>query len=682
MSKTSHQNTDMKLRPVIWVDRLTLFALPAVFSIARKNGGAKLRTFKTYRSVSTVIKLMKMITGIHIGVEKITYASLKDMWIGDLSMAVRLYLELPDIARRTLQVIKKKGIYKALCQVLPEEKVDIFFENKISAEILPIVRVMMAARWYRTMDASLYSGDIILYPDCGLIHSVKQVLSEDDVLVVFHRTIGLRRLKDCVKGLLLKQELSVGNALSSAKTQAPHDGDAGGGPRILLHYVEGMDLERRSDIFWYAGSGIRPEQVLIYFDLVKTLKKPVQEAVCKKIEHMGIRWVVLDRKAIVVSGKYIWKRLKTSRQDKINIDFKTLKLKRVGLDWWLRSAIRDLSVDIERWITFCKYFNVKIVVDIAAQQLGSIAQHMALDFVGGIRIGIQRSTILLYKCQPYLRYNANHIFFVWGKEAQTHKGTSKAVERLVVSGFPFDRAFHRGSNRRSSLNGNVKFVIALFDNVFAYDSRFSRKMVADLYRKFLEWVIEDREIAIITKEKKSVFFDRLTEVHSLASQAERAGRFIRLTDVLGRFPSDASCDADIAVGLCICSAVAEAIITGCKGVHCDLPRHRFHHFYKWGYEKIIFDDIDRLIEALKRYKKNPANEPGLGDWSSYIDTLEPFRDGKGGERIGMYIKWLLESFNDGKKRDNAIKNADRFYVQKWGEDKVIDRRDGIRNEDL
>jgi len=116
------------------------------------------------------------------------------------------------------------------------------------------------------------------------------------------------------------------------------------------------------------------------------------------------------------------------------------------------------------------------------------------------------------------------------------------------------------------------------------------------------------------------------------------------------------------------------VISGCRGIHCDLPKHPSYPYYECGYEKIIFDDINRLISALKRYKENPSSEPELGDWSKYIDKLDPFRDGGGGKRIGAYMCWLIKGFDRGENRDGAIEYADKLYAQQWGEDKVIDMR--------
>jgi hypothetical protein len=70
--------------------------------------------------------------------------------------------------------------------------------------------------------------------------------------------------------------------------------------------------------------------------------------------------------------------------------------------------------------------------------------------------------------------------------------------------------------------------------------------------------------------------------------------------------------------------------------------------------------------------------PELGDWSSYIDKLEPYRDGRAGERIGVYVRSLLESFGRGRCRDEAMRYADRLHMERWGKDKVLVLKDDIK----
>jgi len=68
----------------------------------------------------------------------------------------------------------------------------------------------------------------------------------------------------------------------------------------------------------------------------------------------------------------------------------------------------------------------------------------------------------------------------------------------------------------------------------------------------------------------------------------------------------------------------------------------------------------------------PGGVDGFGDWSSIIDELDPFRDGKAAYRIGDYLHWLIQGFDQGLDRGVIMKNAAEKYRKRWGDDKVIE----------
>jgi hypothetical protein len=125
------------------------------------------------------------------------------------------------------------------------------------------------------------------------------------------------------------------------------------------------------------------------------------------------------------------------------------------------------------------------------------------------------------------------------------------------------------------------------------------------------------------------------------------------------------------VGIGISTAIIEAAIAGCRGIHCDLTHFRSHEFYQWGYERLIFDDLDRLMVSVKGCKSGNSVYAELGDWSPFLDRLDPFRDGRAGERMGVYLRWCLEGFDEGLNRNEIIRRANEKYHNRWGEDKAV-----------
>ncbi len=62
--------------------------------------------------------------------------------------------------------------------------------------------------------------------------------------------------------------------------------------------------------------------------------------------------------------------------------------------------------------------------------------------------------------------------------------------------------------------------------------------------------------------------------------------------------------------------------------------------------------------------------PGFGDLSAWARDKDPFKDGKASLRMGHYLDWLLEKFDQGLTREEAVGHANRMYAQIWGADNV------------
>ena len=69
--------------------------------------------------------------------------------------------------------------------------------------------------------------------------------------------------------------------------------------------------------------------------------------------------------------------------------------------------------------------------------------------------------------------------------------------------------------------------------------------------------------------------------------------------------------------------------------------------------------------------KNPKYNPLLGDMSSIVDEIDPYRDGKASIRVGEFIYWYIGGLKKGFSRDKSLEMAARNYANKWGENKVI-----------
>ena len=55
-----------------------------------------------------------------------------------------------------------------------------------------------------------------------------------------------------------------------------------------------------------------------------------------------------------------------------------------------------------------------------------------------------------------------------------------------------------------------------------------------------------------------------------------------------------------------------------------------------------------------------------------LEELDPFRDGRAAERMGEYIRWLIEGYQYGLGRDMIMANAAERYCNQWGADKITE----------
>ena len=568
--------------------------------------------------------------------------------------------------------------YQTLIGVLPMERVDLYFEKRINAEIYPAIRALCVMEWCIRNGRPPTSREVVWHHHQNLGPALREVWPSSEVPLVLGaprtlyaaaRTWG----KEMRAGLYrLVEGRKWGSAVSRVR--------GSDGPTIAIHYAEGTDLSRRSDLFWYDQSQVDPSRILVYFEGVSSLWMIMERVdpreVVRDLERLGMRRVSLGHQSVGLGDTPLWHPggehrvlLKQWRRSIGGVKPAT------PTERWVSEAARRLLGEVGRWRSFYDSFNIKVHMEIDEGGYGGVAQCIAQDMTGGVHVGRQRSDSWVWDW-GYLGHHPDHVYFAWNHRAVAHAVANRnRIGSAIVSGFHHDGAWRSGAApkelRAKVSTKGARFVVALFDNVFVWYGSFSKSMMQAFYTAFLEWVLEDPHVGVITKSKKPKVFQELPEIRGLMERAVATGRWINLSNVYGRLPSDASRAADISVGIGISSAVIEAVAAGGKGVHCDLTATWSHPFYQWGYDKVVFDDLNRMMAALKHYSSEPALEPGLGDFSQRMDQVDPFHDGRSGERVGAYLRWLLEAFDEGKDRGTAIRRANERYARMWGEDNVI-----------
>lgn len=580
-----------------------------------------------------------------------------------------------ETAVELAQKISALSQYQALTTVLPSERVALFFEKRIAGVIFPVIRSLCVMELFIQRGHPPDRREVVWINHHNLGPALREVWPSDQISLRLGAPQTLRaglrlrasEARNRLYGLMARRN-------GSKPVRASLDIQRVRGSMVAVHYVEGIDLSRRSDLFWFPRSSIDPGRVLVYFDGVSRMHSEPLNVVLQRLAELGMNWVYLgeqsEKKAGQAHGRKIGDRLSPANQWKRQL---AGTKPTTPLERWVMDQALFLLQEVEHWLSFYQEFNVKVHVDTDEAGFKALAQSIAFDMTDGIHVGRQRSDS--WGVESPGRH-PDHVYFAWNRRGVSWAQENRnRIDSAILTGFPHDGTWGSLASTqrvRTELAANgANLVVALFDNAFWWGGSLSETIMRRFYSAFLQWVMEDPQVGVITKSKNPRVLENLPEIQDLMAKAKATGRWINLTNVFLRLPSDASRVADISVGIGISSALTEAVAAGCRGVHCDLSPKRSHPFYQWGYEKVIFDDLERMMAAFKRYKADPASEPELGDFSNKMEQVDPFQDGRAGERAGTYIRWLLEAFDQGKDRDSAMRQANEEYAADWGADKVV-----------
>ena len=594
-------------------------------------------------------------------------------------LAYELEAKGTEYAMRILELVEMSPAYKELYGMFNSERVRLYFLRAIKREILPFAKKGFVIQWYKLHNKALRDEDaVVRVPSAGIFSLLQSVwdLGEAPLKAVNRSAESLlyehrygARLKTHMKKRIRAAMLYFEDLWTDSSPEAiPSDG------MVACHYNEGVNTARRSDLHWYSASGIEARRIIIYFDdlsVALTHGKSIEKSILRTLDEKGFKWVVLKKGVVENGDGRLWvappfKKRPSNARRILSVP-----------DRWIVDTGNALSVEVHYWRSFHKAFNVKVHFITEEGFSRNIAQAIAFDMEGeegGLLVGRQRSEIFL-PCTYMAGMHSKDIFFIWNERtAEYFRPNFNMIRQAVISGYQLD-VFQRFRGFSIDLRaGGAKFIIALFDSSHGRELAYSTKAMSSFCKTFLNWVLEDDTFGLVIKPKKPRFFNALPpEIHVLYERARRTGRCIKVEDSFGMMPAEAAVGTDMVVGIGgISTAAIESVIAGLRGILYDITNIKYHEFYKFGYERLIFDDLVKMVEAIKRYKEDPQSEPSLGDWSEHVKELCPFRDGKGGDRMGVYMRWLLDSFDRGLGRSEAIKDVNNRYAAIWGSDKTID----------
>jgi hypothetical protein len=251
-----------------------------------------------------------------------------------------------------------------------------------------------------------------------------------------------------------------------------------------------------------------------------------------------------------------------------------------------------------------------------------------------------------------------------------------------VTGYIGDYRFPLLKSNAAALKNRLRqsgarHILAYCDGNSTNDPRWNvgHEFIREQYIFLLEKVLSEPWFGLVLKPKApGTLRKRLGDVALILKKAEETGRCFVFEggSILGAYPPAASAlAADITVDhLAGATAAMESVLAGVPTLLVDREGWKISRLHRLGHGKVVFEDWDKTWKACVDHWKRPGGIPGFGDWSEIIDDIDPFRDGKAAERIGVYLRWLVDGFKAGLPRKTVMADASERYCRAWGGDKI------------
>jgi len=435
-------------------------------------------------------------------------------------------------------------------------------------------------------------------------------------------------------------------------------------PKLYLDGRGDVNLESngyQSDFFWLLNSEFPAGNVL--YDFHSEEEQRVLENYGIVVANGNVKCISNDNAGMVSSQK------KCRRyRDEFNSVGSLVTAYNSTKTYW-NSFFRAYGVKV--FFSWYKYDNKHMAIADAVKESGGISAVWQMAFVGYKTSQCVMDTDIAF-------HHSN-----WSVNIEQQLGSK--IGYHVITGYPKDYATPLLRRQAMDLRAKMKSsgaekIVLVIDENSVDDSRWhtGHTLQRDNYRFILEKVLKTPWLGVVFKPKTSkTLRGRLGEVNDLLTEAEVTGRCY-VYEESGRYTTSAppilaglSADVCLHGHLSAGTAAVECALEGIPTLLIDREGCPDSKFYELPEGKVIFKNWPDAIDALMEYFKAPQGIPGFGDWSEIIGEFDPFRDGKAANRIGTYLHWLIQGYEQGLNRDIIMADAAQRYSKIWGNDKVI-----------
>lgn len=607
-------------------------------------------------------------------------------------LLLRLRIPYRDLFEVQRSAIRSASFQQYVAQAKLPESLRAYLEKTITIQgfsprgnIWHALFIVHVARWKANRES--VTGNVVLFVTCRPWGAVVKKYGENFRVNVVEVSSGIN-VKQWLRTILspstldrfrairgrlynVKLRRNIGE-LFRRRSQRPESSSF----KIGVEYSGYLNLDdpsKHSNLFFWQQSDIPGEDILLMFGF---RLDPLDEDKFKELTRHRVTAAALYPGASTVPSVPVFvPRLRVSSSQHVPSVGRGLERK------WLCTQINQYETLRAYWQEVFDTYTIQLYLTWYRYDARHFAITAALRELGGVMAIYQRA--FQPDASPELAVNADLMFGYSPYDAEVERHSGSKIDYHVAVGYLGDHRFpllkQSAHNVRESLLAHgAQYVVAYFDENSTDDARWhtGHEFMRENYQFLLERVLQEPSLGVVLKPKyPSNLRKRLGPVNELFEQALATGRvsIFEAGPLHGSHPpAEAALAADLAIHghLCAANAGLEAALAGVPTLLLDREGWSVSSLYQLGIGKVVFRDWDALWDSVHVHRNRAGGIPGFGDWSSMINQFDPFRDGKAAQRMGTYLKWVLDGLKEGMDRDRVLADAAERYAKIWGADKI------------
>ena len=324
-----------------------------------------------------------------------------------------------------LEKTQKTEIYNILKSFFQNDHLELFFRSLYFYEAIEISDKITLNEWgiKNKSNNNLEKINIKLFPpknylkDFLNLHSIK-FEDRTDINVI---KVKFFKINEYIKKILKKI------IFYKYKKKIIIKGDS----KVAIAYNEGIDLNKRSDLFWLKESNVNPKDIILYFEYRGQLNRHGDKKnLFEKIKKFGIHsinlWEIENFKKEGFVDNFL------NKIKKLNFSDEDSK--------YLQKISLELINKFQYWYLFFKKYNIKIHMDAKDFKQDIIIKYLALNKLGGCTLNKLRSYPEQERTDMGLPLSPCDVFFVPNKDSikRLKNFTINKFQYMVNTGYPYN----------------------------------------------------------------------------------------------------------------------------------------------------------------------------------------------------------------------------------------------------